>query len=110
MIFRLAKTPLAVQAGGVFAVSCLGIHEDNKMPVRIHLSRSITLAAMLRDVENLRGICPWMLVDFRPPLRELPGIQDFYNRKGLISDQGQKKQAYFVMQKAYLQRTIGNAQ
>ncbi len=64
---------------------------------------------MLRGVKNLRGICPWLLVDFRSPLRELPGIQDFYNRKGLISDQGQKKQAYFVMQKAYLQHTIGNA-
>ena len=65
---------------------------------------------MLRGVKNLRGICPWLLVDFHSPMRELPGIQDFYNRKGLISDQGQKKQAYFVMQKAYLQRTVGNAQ
>ena len=65
---------------------------------------------MLRRVKNLRGMCPWLLVDFRSPLRELPGVQDFYNRKGLISDQGQKKQAYFVMQKAYLQHTVGNAQ
>lgn len=65
---------------------------------------------MLRGVANLRGMCPWLLVDFRSPLRELPGIQDFYNRKGLISDQGQKKRAYFVMQKAYLQHTIGHAQ
>jgi len=65
---------------------------------------------MLRGVPKLRGMCPWLLVDFRSPLRELPGIQDFYNRKGLISDQGQKKQAYSVMQKAYLQRAVGNAQ
>ena len=65
---------------------------------------------MLRGVANLRGMCLWVLVDFRSPLRELPGIQDFYNRKGLISDQGQKKQAYFVMQNAYLQRTVGNPQ
>jgi beta-glucuronidase len=64
---------------------------------------------MLHGIPNLRGMCPWVLVDFRSPLRELPGIQDFYNRKGLISDQGQKKQAYFVMQNAYLQRTVGNA-
>ena len=40
----------------------------------------------------------------------IPGIQDFYNRKGLISDQGQKKQAYYIMQKAYQQRTVGHAQ
>lgn len=66
--------------------------------------------AMLGRVKKLRGICPWVLVDFRSPMRELPGIQDFYNRKGLISDQGQKKQAYFIMQKAYTDRTIGHAQ
>ena len=65
---------------------------------------------MLRRVKDLRGICPWLLVDFRSPLRELPGMQDFYNRKGLISDQGQKKEAYFIMQKAYTDRTIGRAQ
>lgn len=65
---------------------------------------------MLRGVKNLRGICPWLLVDFHSPMRELPGIQDFFNRKGLISDQGQKKQAYFLMQKAYTRRTIGHAQ
>lgn len=65
---------------------------------------------MLRSVKDLRGMCPWLLVDFRSPMRELPGMQDFFNRKGLISDQGQKKQAYFIMQKAYINRTIGNAQ
>lgn len=64
---------------------------------------------MLRRVKNLRGMCPWVLVDFRSPLRVLPGMQDFYNRKGLISDQGKKKMAYFVMQQAYTQRTVGMA-
>ncbi len=66
--------------------------------------------AMIRNIPNLRGMCPWLLVDFRSPLRELPGIQDFYNRKGLISNAGQKKQAFFVMQKAYTQRTVGKAE
>lgn len=65
---------------------------------------------MLKSVKNLRGICPWLLVDFRSPLRTLPGVQDFYNRKGLISNMGKKKQAYFIMEKAYMQKTIGNTQ
>lgn len=65
--------------------------------------------AMLRRVKHLRGMCPWILVDFRSPMRVLPEIQDFYNRKGLISDQGQKKAAYFIMQKAYTERTVGKA-
>jgi beta-glucuronidase len=40
-------------------------------------------------------------MDFRSPRRWLPGVQDFYNRKGLVSDQGQKKKAFFVLQKWY---------
>jgi hypothetical protein len=31
----------------------------------------------------------------------LPGIQDYFNRKGLISDQGEKKEAFYILQKAY---------
>jgi hypothetical protein len=28
-------------------------------------------------------------------------VQDFYNRKGLVSNEGQKKKAYFVLQEYY---------
>jgi beta-glucuronidase len=31
----------------------------------------------------------------------LPGIQDFHNRKGLISNRGEKKKAFYVMQQYY---------
>lgn len=57
--------------------------------------------AMLRKIPSLRGVTPWILVDFRSPRRPLPRIQDFYNRKGLISNHGEKKQAYYVLQKYY---------
>jgi len=57
--------------------------------------------SMLKRISFLRGTCPWILMDFRSPRRPLTGIQDFHNRKGLISDQGQKKKAFFVMQKYY---------
>ncbi|HEU5238740.1 MAG TPA: glycoside hydrolase family 2 TIM barrel-domain containing protein [Pyrinomonadaceae bacterium] len=57
--------------------------------------------AMLRKIPFLRGTSPWLLMDFRSPRRPLPGIQDFYNRKGLISDHGQKKKAFYVMQGFY---------
>jgi beta-glucuronidase len=56
---------------------------------------------MLRNMPHLRGMSPWILMDFRSPRRPLPGIEDGFNRKGLISDQGQKKQAFSVLQKAY---------
>ena len=56
---------------------------------------------MLARIPQVRGMSPWILMDFRSPARQLPGIQDFFNRKGLISDQGQKKAAFSVLQKAY---------
>ena len=56
---------------------------------------------MLEKIPELRGITPWILTDFRSPRRALPGIQDFWNRKGLISDGGEKKQAFYVLQRFY---------
>jgi beta-glucuronidase len=57
--------------------------------------------AMLRKIPFLRGTTPWILMDFRSPRRPLPGIQDYWNRKGLISNRGEKKKAFFVMQQWY---------
>jgi beta-glucuronidase len=59
---------------------------------------------MLKGIAQLRGMSPWILMDFRSPRRPLPGIQDFFNRKGLISDQGEKKEAFYVLQAAYKER------
>lgn len=66
--------------------------------------------SMLKRIPFLRGACPWILMDFRSPRRPLPGIQDFFNRKGLISDRGEKKKAFYVMQKYYreLQKAAQN--
>jgi len=64
---------------------------------------------MLNRIPQLRGMSPWILMDFRSPNRTLTGIQDYFNRKGLISDQGQKKLAFSVLQRAYQDRTIGRA-
>jgi beta-glucuronidase len=57
--------------------------------------------AMLKKIPFLRGTSPWILTDFRSPRRPLPGIQDYWNRKGLISDRGEKKKAFYVMQQWY---------
>ena len=65
--------------------------------------------AMLNRIPQLRGMSPWVLMDFRSPRRALPGIQDGFNRKGLVSEQGEKKLAFGVLQKAYTQNTVGKA-
>jgi len=56
---------------------------------------------MLKKIPFLRGTTPWILMDFKSPRRPLPEIQDYYNRKGLISNRGQKKKAFKVMQEFY---------
>jgi beta-glucuronidase len=57
--------------------------------------------AMLKKIPSLRGMTPWILTDFRSPRRPLPRIQDFYNRKGLISSRGERKQAFYTLQNFY---------
>jgi len=57
--------------------------------------------AMLKRIPFLRGTTPWILKDFRSPRRTLPGIEDYFNRKGLLSDHGEKKKAFFVLQEFY---------
>jgi beta-glucuronidase len=65
---------------------------------------------MLNRIPQLRGTTPWVLMDFRSPMRTLIGIQDNFNRKGLISDQGQKKEAFYILQKAYKEKALGKAE
>ncbi|HXF12301.1 MAG TPA: glycoside hydrolase family 2 TIM barrel-domain containing protein [Terriglobales bacterium] len=64
--------------------------------------------AMWQRVPEMAGMSPWVLVDFRSPRRPLPGIQNYFNRKGLISDQGQRKQAFYVLRKFYKEKAAGH--
>jgi beta-glucuronidase len=65
---------------------------------------------MLSKIPQLRGITPWVLVDFRSDTRNIPKLQDGYNRKGLISEDGKKKQAFFILQKVYKDNAVGKAE
>lgn len=56
---------------------------------------------MLERIDGFSGMSPWILVDFRSPKRLLPGVQDGFNRKGVISSEGVKKQAFGVLQEYY---------
>ena len=57
--------------------------------------------AMLDKIDGLAGTTPWILKDFRSPRRVLTGIQDYYNRKGVFSDKGEKKLAFYVLRDWY---------
>lgn len=56
---------------------------------------------MLDNIDALRGVTPWILKDFRSPRRPLPGIQDFWNRKGLLSENGVRKMAWYLLKDWY---------
>ena len=61
----------------------------------------VSQLAMLSKVDALRGMTPWILVDFRSPRRQHPYYQDFWNRKGLLSNTGNKKKAFFILKDYY---------
>ena len=56
---------------------------------------------MFRHIGNLAGVSPWILFDFRSPYRYHPANQDGWNRKGLVSDQGYRKKAWYIMRDYY---------
>jgi beta-glucuronidase len=64
---------------------------------------------MLSKIPQLRGVTPWILMDFRSPTRNIPKLQDGYNRKGLISEDGKKKQAFALFEKVYAEHSLGKA-
>ena len=61
---------------------------------------------MIEKIPNIRGLSPWILTDFRSPRRMLPGIQDGFNRKGLVSDKDKKKKAFFLLQAFYKKMAV----
>jgi beta-glucuronidase len=64
---------------------------------------------MLEKIPGFSGCTPWILCDFRSPRRLLPGIQDGWNIKGLISNRGEKKLAFNVLKDFYAEKTNADA-
>ena len=56
---------------------------------------------MLSKIEGLSGMTPWVLKDFRSPRRINPVVQKDFNRKGLVSDKGKRKKAFYVLKEWY---------
>jgi beta-glucuronidase len=52
-------------------------------------------------ISFLRGMSPWILKDFRSPNRQHPIYQQGWNRKGLESETGQRKQAFDILANYY---------
>jgi beta-glucuronidase len=56
---------------------------------------------MARQAPDFAGVSPWILKDFLSPRRMNWKYQEYWNRKGLISPEGNKKAAFFVLREWY---------
>nr|WP_233173934.1 glycoside hydrolase family 2 TIM barrel-domain containing protein [Pedobacter sp. ASV19] len=56
---------------------------------------------MFNTIPNLCGVAPWLLFDYRSLGRMHPVYQKGYNRKGLLSENGERKMAWYIMEQYY---------
>jgi beta-glucuronidase len=101
--FKYQKPVIITEFGGG---AQYGLHGDSDTRFTEEYQASLYehQLTMLNKIPALAGMSPWVLMDFRSPRRTLAGIQDYFNRKGLFSDRGQRKQAFYVLQKFYREK------
>lgn len=107
--FQLPQKPIIVSEFGAEAKAGNRGPENQRWTEDSQLDFYRHNFVMLSKIPQIRGFAPWVLMDFRSPTRNIPLLQDGYNRKGLISDDGKKKLAFFFIQKAYKDGTFGKA-
>ena len=56
---------------------------------------------MSSEISSLRGLSPWILKDFRSPRRQHSIYQNGWNRKGVITETGERKPAFFTLSDHY---------
>jgi beta-glucuronidase len=96
--------PVVISEFGAGALAGLHGSEDERWTEEYQADVYRHNLSMLSRVPFVQGMSPWILKDFRSPRRLLPNIQDGWNRKGLISERGQRKQAFHVLQDFYSQK------
>lgn len=101
------QKPLIVSEFGADAKAGLHGAENDRWTEEYQANVFRHQLPMLNKIAQLRGMSPWILMDFRSPNRPLTDIQDEFNRKGLITDQGVKKQAFYLLQQAYKDKSVG---
>jgi len=95
------KKPVVITEFGADALA--GFHGDENTRWTEEWQEAVyrNQVTFLKKIPGLRGTTPWILTDFRSPRRQHPLYQDFWNRKGLISEQGKKKKAFYELKKFY---------
>ena len=99
-----SNKPVIISELGAGALA--GFHADSATRFSEEYQKSFyeNQIRLISKIDNLRGITPWILVDFRSPKRMSNEYQNGWNRKGLISETGQKKEAFYVLKSFYDQK------
>ncbi len=93
--------PLIISEFGGGALAGYHGDKDTRWTEEYQENIYVNQLKMLDKIPFLKGMSPWILADFRSPRRPLSNIQDFWNRKGLISNNGEKKKAFYILQEYY---------
>jgi len=93
--------PVVISEFGADALGGYHADEDTRWSEEYQELLYLNQFKMLDAIPGLRGMTPWILVDFRSPRRPHPQFQDFWNRKGLVSETGKKKKAFFTLKNYY---------
>lgn len=96
-----ADKPVIVSEFGGGALQGFHAGKETRWSEEFQENLYVESIKMFDRIEGLAGMTPWILVDFKSPMRQLRGVQDEWNRKGLISEKGKKKKAFFILQKYY---------
>jgi len=84
-----------------------GFHDPQTMRKESEEYQAAYLRATLQmadKVPTLTGMSPWVLKDFRSPRRQHPVFEQGWNRKGLVSETGEHKQAFAVLADYYAKK------
>ncbi|WP_233164662.1 glycoside hydrolase family 2 protein [Pedobacter sp. ASV28] len=93
--------PVIITEVGGDALAGFHADEDTRWSEEFQESLYKYQLPFMSTMSGLRGMTPWILTDFRSPRRQHPFYQDFWNRKGLISETGKKKKAFYVLKDFY---------
>jgi beta-glucuronidase len=100
------RKPVIMSEFGADALQGLHGDKNQRWTEEYQADVYVNNLAMLGRMTFLRGMSPWILKDFRSPRRPLPAVQDFWNRKGLISDKGIKKKSWYILHDYYMKKAV----
>jgi beta-glucuronidase len=108
--FTLPQKPVIISEFGAEAKSGNHASAEHRWTEDFQLDFYKHNFNMLANIPQIRGYAPWVLKDFRSPNRNIPALQDGFNRKGLISEDGERKLSFTYIQKIYAEGLYGKAE